>query len=123
MHDHMQKSMHTCTHTSRDEPRGVLFSVQTGGRVEGPSALQGDPRQQQPRFREVLQAAATGGGDVRWPLAAGRLVAVLCQLSFPHTHDTGRQLRHLSTRGCTPPYVALRVGVMQRLHIWRLQGH
>ena len=111
---------HAHTHLIDDR---AAFSVQTGGRVEGPRALQGDPRQQQQRFREVLQAAATGGGDVRWPLAAGRLVAVLCQLPFPHTHDTGRQLRHLSTRGCTPPYVALRVGVMQRLHIWRLQGH
>ena len=114
--------MHTYAHTPlRDEPRGVQCTDRWPGR--GPSALQGDPRQQQPRFRELLQAAATGGGDVRWPLAAGRLVAVLCQLPFPHTHDTGRQLRHLSTRGCTPPYVALGVGVMQRLRIWRLQGH
>ena len=47
-------------------------------------------------FREVSQAAATGAGrDVRGPLGAARLVAVLGQLPFPHTHDTGRQLRHL----------------------------
>jgi len=51
--------------------------------------------QQQQQFREVLQAAAAGGGDVRGPLGAARLVANLGQLPFPHTHDTGRQLRHL----------------------------
>ena len=122
MHDHAEIHAHMHTHHTKETNRAA-FSVQTGGRVEGPRALQGDPRQQQQRFREVLQAAATGGGDLRGPLAAGRLEAVLGQLPFPHTHDAGRQLRHLSTRGCTPPYVALRVGVMQRLHIWRLQGH
>ena len=59
--------------------------------------------QQQQQFREVLQAAATGGGDVRGPLGAARLVAVLGQLPFPHTHDTGRQLRHLrATYGVQP---------------------
>ena len=121
MHDHAEIHAHMHTHLS--ETNRAVLSVQTGGRVEGPRALQGDPRQQQQRFREVLQAAATGGGDVRGPLAAGRLLAVFGQLPFPHTHDAGRQLRHLSTRGCIPPYVALGVGVMQRLRIWRLQGH
>lgn len=99
------------------------FSVRWPGRGAQGSAGRPTAAAAAAIFREVLQAAATGGGDVRGPLAAGRLVAVLGQLPFPHTHDTGRQLRHLSTRGCTPPYVALSVGVMQRLHIWRLQGH
>ena len=70
-------------------------------------------------FREVSQAAATGAGrDVRGPLGAARLVAVLGQLPFPHTHDTGRQLRHLrATYGVQPACSGgpqhLRVGAMQ----------